>query len=373
MKKMQKAKIVISSYDDVNNPFYGGGGAYAVCEVAKSLAADFKVTVVTGKYPGSKNKIQDKVLYKRIGIAKAGPKVGQLIYYFFLPFYFLFQEFDLWIESFTPPFSTSFLQLFTQKPVIGLVHMLSGEDMRRKYRLPFEIIEKLGLKTYKYFIVPTESVKKKILQINAQAYVNIIPNGINQIKISKNNVKTKKNILYLGRIEVNQKGLDLLIEAFSKIANHIPYELIIAGSGASGEINKLKKIIKEFDIEDKIKLLGRVEGSVKNNLFSNTIFTVIPSRFETFSTVALESLAHGLPIISFGIDGLSWVPQGLSLKVKSFNSNALARAMQTLSQNAALRRRLQVAGLKFSKRNSWHKSLEEYSRYTYQILNGGGV
>ena len=159
-------KIIISNYDDVKNPFYGGGGAYAIHELAKRLSSDFDVTVVTAKYPHSKNEIMDGVWYERIGISNAGPKIGQFIFYFLLFFYFKFKKFDLWMENFTPPFSTNFLQLFTKKPVVGLVYMLVGEDMKRKYKLPFDLIEKIGIKTYKYFITPTEFAKKKILQIN---------------------------------------------------------------------------------------------------------------------------------------------------------------------------------------------------------------
>lgn len=370
---MQKAKIVISSYDDIKNPFYGGGGAYAVHEVAKSLAFDFKVTVITGKYPGCKDEVIDEVYYKRIGISKVGPRAGQLIFSFSLPFYFLFQKFDLWIESFTPPISTGFLQLFTKKPVIGLVHMLSGEDMKRKYKLPFERIEKLGLKTYKYFIVPTQSIREKILQLNTQARVDVIPNGIKTKSNTKVHSKAGKYILFLGRLEINQKGLDLLLAAFAAISKDFGYKLIIAGAGAKKEEQNLKQMIADLHLSKKVVLTGRVEGNVKESLFKKASFVVIPSRFETFSTVALESMAHGLPIISFGIDGLSWIPKGSSIKVKPFDSIALARAIKTLSEDATLRKRIGTSGWKFSKRNSWDKSLNEYRRYTNQLLSQGSI
>jgi len=131
--------IVISNYDDVNNPYYAGGGSVAVHEIAKRLANDNEVVVYTGRYPGSKDLVIEGVNYKRIGLGVGGPKFGQLIYHLILPFRVLVSKYDLWIESFTPPFSTSFLQVFTKRPVIGLVHMLSGDDMRRKYKLPFKV------------------------------------------------------------------------------------------------------------------------------------------------------------------------------------------------------------------------------------------
>jgi len=121
-------KIVFSNYDDVNNPYYGGGGAYAIHEVAKRLAKRHKVTVVTGNYPNAKTQFIDSVEYRRIGLSFLEPKLSQLIFHLLLPYYFRKSSFDVWIESFTPPFSTSFLPFFGRGRVIGLAHMLAGED-----------------------------------------------------------------------------------------------------------------------------------------------------------------------------------------------------------------------------------------------------
>src|SRR5690606_11347944 len=61
-------KIVISTYDSIDNPFYNGGGAFAIHEVAKRLSKKYELIVLTGNYPGSINKVKDGVSYKRIGV-----------------------------------------------------------------------------------------------------------------------------------------------------------------------------------------------------------------------------------------------------------------------------------------------------------------
>ena len=60
---------------------------------------------------------------------------------------------DLWIESLTPPVSASLLPLAARCPVVGLVQMLCGADMQRRYGLPFEAIERRGLALYRHFVV----------------------------------------------------------------------------------------------------------------------------------------------------------------------------------------------------------------------------
>src|SRR4051812_43402090 len=96
-------KVIISSYDDLKNPYYAGGGAYAVHEVAKRLAQKYHVEVLTSSYPQAKDEKVNDVSYKRIGVPRFGPYLGQLIFQARLPFYARTLDYDLWIENFTPP------------------------------------------------------------------------------------------------------------------------------------------------------------------------------------------------------------------------------------------------------------------------------
>lgn len=357
-------RIVFSNYDDIKNPYYAGGGAYAIHEVAKRLARNHEVEVITGNYPGAKNLILDKVTYRRIGL-KVGPKLGQLLYHLALPFYVFKGEFDVFIESFTPPHSTSFTPLFTRRPVIGLVHMLSAEDMQRKYKIPFGLVEKLGLRIYKHFIVLTKSSKDKLLKLNPKAKINVIPIGINS---SKRKVGNKKYVLFMGRIEVDQKGLDLLCLAYKKILEKTNIKLLIAGSGIKTEEEKLKKIIKELSLKRKVKFLGRVEGKRKEELLRQAYFIVIPSRYETFSMLALEACSFGIPILSFDIEGLSWLPAKVCLKVEPFNTEEFANGLLKLLSNEKLRKKMGENGFKFSRNFDWEEISKKYEKYIFKIL-----
>ena len=62
-----KRRIIFSNYDDPKNPFYGGGGARAIHEVARRLAVRHDVKIITGSYPGSRDEMVDGVSYARIG------------------------------------------------------------------------------------------------------------------------------------------------------------------------------------------------------------------------------------------------------------------------------------------------------------------
>ena len=368
MKNPSKLKIIISSYDDLKNPYYAGGGAVAIHEIAKRLVAKCEVVVITGKYPNSKDERIDEVKYRRIGTSFLGAKLDQLTFQICLPILVLTEKYDIWFESFTPPFSTNFLQIFTKKPVIGIANMLSGEDMKRKYKLPFEIIEKAGLKSYKYLITPSETTKKIIKKINPKAEIITIPHGVD--KISKSETPSKKrHILFMGRIEVNQKGLDLLLDAYSKIIDDVGYPLYIAGIGEKKEILKLINTIDSLDLSHKVKLLGRITGERKIKAYRDSLFVVIPSRFETFSLVAMEAMAHKRAVVSFDIQGLSWIPKNCRITAKPFNIKSLSQAIFQLSNNLPLTRQLGINGQKYAQGFSWENSAKQYEEFIFTAIS----
>lgn len=361
-----RKRIIISNYDDINNPFYSGGGARAIHEVAKRLTEHYVVTVVTGKYPHSKNEVVDGIYYERIGVSLPNAKLGQLLYQIALPFKLVMSQYDAWIESFTPPFSTNLLQLFTKKPVIGLVHMLAGSDMRRKYKLPFDFFEGYGLKTYKNFIVTSKSIEQKIRAKNSLADIEVIANGVEALKLRKN--RKKKYILYIGRIEVNQKGIDLLLEAYKKIEPECNHTLVIAGGGEKKQLKALKNELKRLSLTRKVEVVGKVEGVQKAKLMEQAACMVVPSRFETFSMVSLEAIANNIPVVTFDIEGLLWLPKTLRVSVKPYDTEKFGKAIMEATSNPVMREKLSARAESFIKRYGWGSISESYKSVFDKVL-----
>ena len=92
-----------------------------------------------------------------------------------------------------------------------------------------------------------------------------------------------------------QKGFDLLIEAMALV--NLPCTLKIAGEGdLSKELNQLS------DGKSNIELVGKVDNIPE---FLNQVdAVVIPSRWEPFGLIFIESLAMNKAIISSQVDGL---------------------------------------------------------------------
>lgn len=365
-------KVVFSNYDDVNNPHYGGGGAIAIHEVAKRLVKQYGMTVsvITGSYPGSRNETREGVQYERRGIHLFGPRVGQLIYQARLPFLLLGRYFDVWVESFTPPFSTAFLPLFTRKPVIGLAHLFGGSEMRRKYGLAFDSIERRGIQYYRHCIAVSDMARRKITELNTNCDIVTIHNGVDYNFFSGGK-KKKSHILFIGRVEMDQKGLDLLLDAYVSIKDRVALPLVIAGTGSSAEVAKLKRRIEKLHISDRVRLIGRVSDlDKKRDLFWNAALVVMPSRYETLPLVALEALASGTPLVTFDIDGMKWIPAQISQKAHPFDTGHFGALVEEVLRNETEWQRLSSGGMAFARGYDWDQVALQYAQTLRRI---GGV
>lgn len=363
-------RIIFSNYDDLQNPYYAGGGAHAIHQVAKRLAQSHTVTVLTASYPNSTDCMVDGVTYKRIGSHTVGPKIGQLLFLLLVPLYAwkLQKNYDIWFESFTPPISTSCVPLFTKKRVIGVLHNLAGQYMQKKYHLPFAFLEKVGLSFYRELIALTPHKQKLVQSLGFAKKVWLIPNGIETPKRIEKKQQTPY-ILYIGRLDIVQKGIDLLLEAFAKVAHTISHQLYIAGDTTPEERKKITEMISKNKLEKRVKLLGKVSGDQKAQAFTNAAFLVLPSRFEGQGITFLEGISYEKPILCFDIPDLAWLEDDVVYKCGHPTAQNLAGGIRTLATNAT--RAAQLAQTVVQKKDSYTLTWDSVAKKYQAVLKVG--
>ncbi|MDV9188802.1 glycosyltransferase [Streptomyces sp. SR27] len=360
--------VVVSSYDDAENPAYRGGGALVVGKVARRLAEDYRVTVVTaGRSGGSEER--DGVRYVRLPVGRAGPRAGQLLFLAMLPFVARRIPHDLWLESFTPPFSTSFLPLTTGAPVIGIDQGRSAEALWRRYHIPFFLVERLGLRCYRHIVVMNTADGAVVRRLSPRADVQVIANGVEPRALDETGLGSGQFILFLGRIDTWTKGLDLLLDAYERAAP--PLDLLIAGRGTAAEERRLAALVDAHGHgpEPRIHWVGYAEEERKRQLLRDSAFLVMPSRHETFGLVALEGMSYGKPVLHFDLPALRWMRDGGDVAVPPFDVAALAERMGELATDAGLRRRLGRRSGLAARHYTWDEMTGRYLALAHRLLD----
>jgi glycosyltransferase involved in cell wall biosynthesis len=130
----------------------------------------------------------------------------------------------------------------------------------------------------------------------------VIPN-ISYENLTPNRRKNKgTTILFTGRL-IEYKGVDLLLMALSKVKSKIKKIMCyIVGTGP--EMEKLKKMAHELDIEDNVCFTGFVEHKKLESYYLQSDLFIFPVRWvEPFGRSILEAMNYGLPsIVSDMID-----------------------------------------------------------------------
>jgi len=153
-------------------------------------------------------------------------------------------------------------------------------------------------------------------------------------------------VAWHGRVSFPNKGLDLLIEAWSKIrtgAQPVPLRLLLVGSGEHDE--QLRRLLDKGGTDDVIWIreFVRDRETVRQYLAASDLY-VFPSRHEGFALAPVEAMACGLPVVAAGAPGIADLfehgEESGGIVVPRESSEALADAALRLIGDPRLRERL---------------------------------
>jgi glycosyltransferase involved in cell wall biosynthesis len=114
-----------------------------------------------------------------------------------------------------------------------------------------------------------------------------------------------KLVFHVGRM-VHEKGVELLVRAARLVLDEVPLaRFVIAGKGP--ELDRLRALVEELGLDERVTLLGFVSDEDRNRLFRVADCAVFPSLYEPFGIVALEAMAAGTPVVASAVGGLEEV------------------------------------------------------------------
>jgi GalNAc-alpha-(1->4)-GalNAc-alpha-(1->3)-diNAcBac-PP-undecaprenol alpha-1,4-N-acetyl-D-galactosaminyltransferase len=203
-----------------------------------------------------------------------------------------------------------------------------------------------------------------------QRHSEVIPNPIIPIFDLEQSPKPKnqnKIILAMGRL-VEQKGFDLLIQAFARIKPVFSdWELHIWGEGEQKKI--LESLRDELGLREHVRFRGMTQDNY--NIMRQADIFVLSSRYEGFPNVLGEAMACGLPVISFDCPSgpSELITHGMNgLLIPKINAIDLASEMQCLMENETLAKRLGNEARKVTEIFSLNKVMTMWENLILEVI-----
>lgn len=111
-------------------------------------------------------------------------------------------------------------------------------------------------------------------------------------------------VVFVGRLSP-EKGLDLLLEVWRRLADGAP-ELLVIGGGTDQE--EYENRFKQAGLAGRVRFLGFVSEAQKWEVLRRCKLLVMPTQwYETFGLVLAEAFAVGVPVVASRLGCIPWV------------------------------------------------------------------
>lgn len=362
-------KFLSIQYGNPENPYSHGGLAGTLHENLKRLTPRHDITCFTGLLSGPERRIQrEGITYIQKGIGKnkfLNRSVFAVVNSFFKPH----KKFDLILIPWDR-YAPVRLESWDDCPVVMELNLdffsvpskLPPVEPFTRYML------KKQLGKCRYLIAMSEGVQRVAARYTSNLKLcEILPGGVSDgfFKYPVN-PGDEKYLLYLGRLDVSHKGIDILLESYKMADIDVP--LVIAGDGI--DKNVVEKLIVKYELGQKVRTVGWVRGEEKYRLIAQSLAVCIPSRVEGWGIVATEAAAMGKPVIGTRVVGLEEsVTHGKTgVLVPKEDIRAFTKAIKMIVADEGFRRILGNHAKEMARQYTWDKIAERRELFFYRVI-----
>lgn len=176
------------------------------------------------------------------------------------------------------------------------------------------------------------------------------------------NLPCGRLLLFVGRIE-RLKGIDTLLESAALLIARPGYEdlrvLIVGGDLESNrdnaELERVQHRALDLGIRDRVDFLGPQPQAELPYFYSAADLTIMPSHYESFGMVALESMACGTPVVASRVGGLAQLVRDgeTGILVPEEEPTALAMQIHATLQHDAEREAMGARAAEYARGFNW--------------------
>ena len=200
--------------------------------------------------------------------------------------------------------------------------------------------------------------------------IEVILNGIDIRKFIPNpsTLHIENKIITTASADIPLKGLKYLILALPNIIKVFP-KTSLTVIGRSPSDSKLRKLITDLSLEDKIAFRSGITEEEIVNLYHSSEIAVIPSLYEGFGFGAGEAMACGIPLISTHSGGLEEVVGDSAVKILPASTEEIESAVIKLFSSPDRKTELSKMGReRMEKMFDWHIAAKSYENAFKEVI-----
>ncbi|CAN7300187.1 glycosyltransferase family 4 protein [Paenibacillus sp. LjRoot56] len=185
-------------------------------------------------------------------------------------------------------------------PIILHIHAASFDDFYNhnwvQKRYCQFILNRVDL-----LVVLSQEWKKYFSTIVPHRKIEILYNGVFKMEEQVSRTNSTPTCLFLGRLGERKGVYDLLLAIKNLKEKEVKSKFLLAGDG---EITEVKQLLKDYQIEDMVEVLGWINVHEKEELLRKADMLVLPSYHEGLPMAILEAMNFSLPVISTYVGGI---------------------------------------------------------------------
>jgi glycosyltransferase involved in cell wall biosynthesis len=355
-------------YDDPKNPWVGGGGALRVHEIYRRLTSETEAEVVTGRYPRAGDEVEAGVHYVRRGLPRPYA-VSRLSFAACASRGLRSDDYDAAFVDFS---AYTWVQLPRDRPVALVLGQLVTPTARQRWGSVagslFSRAERRMLAAARHVVAMSRPLLDEARPyLRSDAHADVVaaaaPDELFEIERAESDY-----LLFLGRFDMFQKGIDTLLAAAPAILRRYPeIRLVIAGRGKDAA--KIRAAIS--DHAPRITLIEGVDAARRAELLRGALALIVPSRFEGFGMVVAEALAAGVPVVASQLASLADIlrPPAGGEVFPPDDPAALFSAVSALLDDPDRRAELSVAGRALARRFSWDVVARDHLAFARRLAS----
>ena len=267
-------------------------------------------------------------------------------------------------------------------PLVSTFHTLAQLKNRvaetaaeREQAVRFEIERRTMAGSDRVVALTAVDRQQMVRHYGALAPIDIIPGGVDLARFSPRPRLEARDalglepgsrmVLFVGRIQ-RLKGLEVLLRAFARLGDLDARLVVVGGQRGTGhesrEIGRVQHLAAKLGVEDRTRFVGAVAHERLPLYYSAADVTVMPSSYESFGLVAVESLACGTPVVATRVGGLSSVVRDgeTGLLVPWRDAQLFADRLRQVLTDAPLRQRMANQARASVLRFSWERIADEH-------------